>query len=99
MTNTRFSSDASDYGLCAGLKLLGWDFPKNAGLKELVEQAGLFPITVITALSQKQKQSLLEKELVLCQDLLDNAALVMKILHDQRKTEEVLKEARDLCGL
>ncbi len=99
VTNTRFSSDASDYGLCAGLKLLGWDFPKNAGLKELVEQAGLFPITVITALSQKQKQSLLEKELVLCQDLLDNAALVMKILHDQRKTEEVLKEARDLCGL
>jgi len=48
VTNTRFSSDATDYGLCAGLKLLGWDFPKNAGLKEMVEQSGFFPITVIT---------------------------------------------------
>lgn len=99
VTNTRFSSDASDYGLCAGLKLLGWDFPKNAGLKELVEQAGLFPITVMTALSQKQKQALLDKGLVLCRDLTENAALVSNILHDERKTDEVLKEARGLWGL
>jgi Holliday junction resolvase-like predicted endonuclease len=98
VTNTRFSSDATDYGLCAGLKLLGWDFPKNAGLKEMVEQAGFFPITVITALSQKQKQALMDKELVLCHDLIENENLVSVILHDRRKTDAVLKEARDLCG-
>jgi Holliday junction resolvase-like predicted endonuclease len=98
VTNTRFTEDASDYGLCAGLKLIGWDFPKQAGLKEMVEQANLFPITVITGLTRKQTQALMDKALVLCSDLLANESQVHSILNNKRLANAVLVEARDLCS-
>lgn len=98
VTNTRFTEDASDYGLCAGLKLIGWDFPKQAGLKEMVEQANLFPITVITGLTRKQTQALMDKELVLCRDLLANESQVHSIFNNKRIANAVLAEARDLCS-
>ncbi len=98
VTNTRFTEDASDYGLCAGLKLIGWDYPKQAGLKEMVEQANLFPITVITGLTRKETQALMDKALVLCRDLLADESQVHRILNNKRKANEVLAEARDLCS-
>jgi Holliday junction resolvase-like predicted endonuclease len=98
VTNTRFTEDASDYGLCAGLKLIGWDFPKQAGLKEMVEQANLFPITVITGLTRKQTQALMDKALVLCRDLLANESQVHSIFNNKRIANAVLVEARDLCS-
>lgn len=98
VTNTRFTSDAADYGLCAGLNLIGWDFPQHKGLKELVEQSGLFPITVLTGLTRKHKEFLLAENIILCRDLLDNKGLVNKIISDKRKADAVINEASDLCG-
>ena len=37
VTNTRFSTDASQYGTCAGLYLLSWDFPRKGSLKERID--------------------------------------------------------------
>ena len=37
ITNTRYSADAITYGNCAGLKMLGWNYPHEDGLKELIE--------------------------------------------------------------
>src|SRR5688572_31482810 len=45
VTNTRFSTDAIQYGTCAGLNLLGWDFPKKKSLKEQIDTLGLYPVT------------------------------------------------------
>ena len=47
VTNTRFSSDAIQYGTCAGLHLLGWDYPVNGSLKDQIDEAGLYPITCL----------------------------------------------------
>jgi hypothetical protein len=35
VTNTRFTGDAIQYGNCAGLKLIGWDYPAEGSLKDL----------------------------------------------------------------
>ncbi len=98
VTNTRFTSDAEDYGLCAGLKMIGWDFPAQAGLKERVEKTGLFPITVITGLTKKVKEQLFKENIVLCRDLIANEKMVKKIIENSKKAAEVLQEASDLCG-
>lgn len=55
VTNTRFTSDAIQYGKCVGLYLLSWDYPKNNGLKERIDRLGLYPITVCSLLTDREK--------------------------------------------
>jgi hypothetical protein len=97
ITNTRFSNDAEQYGNCAGLRLMGWDYPKKSSLKEMVEEAGLFPITVITGLNRKQKQQLLNQNIVLCRTLCRNPGLLSQLGLDQKKHNKVMEEINELC--
>jgi Holliday junction resolvase-like predicted endonuclease len=97
VTNTRFSSDAEEYGNCAGLRLIGWDFPRKGSLKEMIENSGLFPVTVITSLNVKQKQQLLEKNIVLCSDLCANPGLLAQLNLDQKNLAKVTDELNDIC--
>ncbi|PKP47090.1 MAG: ATP-binding protein [Bacteroidetes bacterium HGW-Bacteroidetes-11] len=69
VTNTRFSDDAAAYGKCAGLHLIGWDYPRRGSLKELVETTRLFPVTAISGLNKKHKQILIDNNYILCSDL------------------------------
>lgn len=98
VTNTRFTSDAIEYGTCAGLHMVSWDYPKNYSLKDMVEKAGLFPITVLTSLSHKQKQQLLDKKVILVRDLLAKKGLLSEIGLAGSKKEKVVNEMEELIG-
>src|SRR5690554_3727279 len=69
-TNTRFSSDAVDYSKCSGLNLIGWDYPQGNGMKDIIDREKIYPITVLTYLTQKQKQYLLNNGIVICRQIL-----------------------------
>ncbi|WP_432410115.1 ATPase [Rasiella sp. SM2506] len=69
VTNTRFTTDAITFGKCAGLYLLSWDYPENNGLKDRIDRLGLYPITASTLLTNREKQFLLSREIVLCRQL------------------------------
>lgn len=96
VTNTRFTEDALQYGRCAGLHMLSWDLPKNKSLKDMVEKANVYPITVLTGLNQKQKAFLLKKGLVLCGQLRENPAVLNQLGLSQSTLKSVLKELDDL---
>ncbi len=98
VTNTRFSGDAIVFGSCVGLKLVSWDYPENGGLKELIERAGLYPVTVLTSLSKAEKTGLLNKGIVLCSELFAHRELLAQLHVPEKKIDEVLAEAGDLCG-
>ncbi len=70
-TNARFSGDAIDYAACVGLQLIGWDYPRQGSLRELLDTLKLYPLTVLTELSHPQKKALLDLKLVLCRDILE----------------------------
>lgn len=84
VTNTHFTKDAVSYGLCAGLKLLGWDFPAKGSLRELIDKYDIHPITSLTTLTKHEKQQLLEKNIVLCSDLENHGELLEHIIHSER---------------
>jgi Holliday junction resolvase len=88
VTNTRFTEDAMNYGRCAGLNMLSWSIPRGKGLKDMVEKAGVYPVTVITSLNKKQKEYILSKDIVLCKQLREN----IKILHEVGFTDKSLKK-------
>lgn len=96
-TNTKFSADALQYGNCAGLTLLGWDYPSKNGLREQIDRLGLYPITCLTSITKAEKQRLLEKNIVLCKELVQNGKILETIGVKSGRSYTVVKEAEQLC--
>lgn len=97
VTNTRFTEDAILYGNCCGLYLLSWDYPKNDGLKDRIDRLGLYPITVSTLLTNREKQFLLSREVVLCRDLIGDAFYLDHLGVSHIRKEKILHEINQLC--
>jgi hypothetical protein len=97
VTNTRFSTDALQYGTCAGLNLLSWDYPANKGLREQIDLLGLYPITCLTSLTKAEKQRLLERKIVLCKEIYHNEKLLVSAGVKEARLYTVRKEAQQLC--
>ncbi len=96
VTNTRFTSDATQYGNCAGLKLISWDFPKTGNLRHMIDNAGFHPITSLQSLTKKEKAILLEKEIILCRQITDNEKIMVDIGLSSRRISRVIKEAKQI---
>lgn len=97
ITNTRFSTDAIKYALCMGLHLLSWDFPTGKGLKDIIDKAGLYPVTCLTTLSRHEKQKLLERAVVLCKTLVEHPVSLEVAGLSPARSALVMAEAQHLC--
>ncbi|MBS2097650.1 restriction endonuclease [Carboxylicivirga linearis] len=73
ITNTRFTEDAEKFGSDYGLNLLAWDYPAKASLKQWIEMENLHPITCLSSITRKEKTALLNKGIVMCNDLYKKA--------------------------
>lgn len=96
ITNTKFTSAAAKYAACVGVELLSWEYPKADNLFTKIERHRLYPITVLQNLSIGQKRSLLEEQIVVCQDLLKRPRVLEGLGLSARKLEALLFEARQL---
>jgi len=97
VTNTRFTNDAIQYGKCSGLYLLSWDYPLNDGLKDRIDRLGLYPITVFTQLTNREKQFLLSRDVVLCRQLWKDKFLLDHLGISAARKEKILSEIEQLC--
>jgi hypothetical protein len=96
--NTRFSSDSIEYSKCNKILLLGWDYPQGNGLKEIMEQEKIFPITVLENLTKKQKDQLKEQGIVTCKQLISNMAILKEFLLSKRKLINLEQELDDILN-
>jgi ATP cone domain len=99
VTNTRFTFDAISFGECTGLHLMSWDYPAGNSLKEFIDREHIFPITVLTKLTLREKHQLMEKGFVICRQLMENQDALEKIGMDIKKQHTVLREIRSLCRI
>lgn len=98
-TNTRFTTDAIQYGTCVGLGLASWDYPKGKGIKERIDKAGLHPLTALTTLTKSEKTKLLEKGIVLCKELYENHHFLEQIGVSSQRQKKILEDCEDLCSI
>lgn len=96
--NTRFSDDALQYANCAGLVLISWDYPAETGLKYWIDKTGLQPVTSLISLTKRDKQFLLEKEIVLCNQLEENKEVLKKMGMTDFQIRKILNEASNLTA-
>jgi hypothetical protein len=97
VTNTRFTRDAMVYGECVGLYLLSWDYPKKDSLKARIDRLGLYPITVSTLLSGREKQFLLSRDVVLCRQLMKDTFYLDHLGVSESRKKKILDEIAGLC--
>jgi hypothetical protein len=97
VTNTRFSTDAIQYAECSDIKLIGWQYPHEHGLERLVEDIGLYPITVLANLTEREKKKLFEYDIVLCIDILSDEYILTEVGVPASRQKLVLEQATSIC--
>ncbi len=73
VTNTKLTTDAISYANCKGMPVIAWNYPEKGNLQDLVEEPSMYPITLLNSLSEQEKRRLIEKNIVLCTDLLSKS--------------------------
>ena len=97
-TNTKITSDALAFALCVNMGVVSWSYPQNESLRDLIERHKLYPITLLTTLSDSQKQILLENHLVLINEITQNGNCLDLLGIQNDKKEQIVKEAKLISG-
>lgn len=97
ITNTKLTSDAIQYANCAGLTVIGWDYPEKGNLQDLILETGVHPLTFLSTLSQTEKNSLLEQGIVMCRELKNSPMALKSIGFSDDKIREVVNEVDQVC--
>ena len=96
VTNTKFTSSAIEYSKCTNVKLVGWNYPEKGNLQNMIEAAGLHPITCLTSLLSNEKQELLRQGVVLCKNIRSENVL-KNIGVPTERIAVIMKESDMLC--
>jgi hypothetical protein len=92
ITNTKFTDDAIKYGGCTGLKLLSWSYPPKENLRDIIDRYGLYPVTCLTTVTNREKMLLLEHNMLLCKQLRDNTSLLSDLHVSPQRIEKIMEE-------
>ncbi len=95
-TNTKFSSNAIKYAECKNIRLLGWRYPKEEGINNLIDGRKLYPLTILHKMDPVTKKKFSDAGIMMVKDLLDITPeeLSMKTGIHEKKIKELTFEAR-----
>jgi len=97
VTNTKFTSNALEYSECAGITLLGWNYPLGKGLADIIRETRVYPITILTTLSKGEKARLLQNGTTLCSMISKNPSTLERAGITGPKIQQVLSESAGVC--
>ena len=98
VTNTKFSTQAISYAMCKNIPLVGWNYPVKGNLQDLIEDAGLHPITCLSTISGLEKRSLISLGVILCKQALENPDIVQQSGIHKEKIKAMMEEIREIQG-
>lgn len=79
ITNTKFTHQAIDYAKCAGITLIGWNYPHTGNLYDRIVASGLYPVTTLTTLRKAEKRLLLDRNISTTELVRQNRQLLRDI--------------------
>lgn len=98
ITNTKFTTTAEKYGECMGLKMLSWDYPRRNNLHDTIQRLKIYPITVLQSLTMSQITTLIQKEVIVCEDLAKDPVALKHLNLSSKKQQAVLDEVEEVCN-
>ncbi len=95
VTNTKCTSDAIKYAGCVGLKILAWHYPRVENLEYFIETKKLYPISILSTITEKQRDTLFDSDIILTKELgsykMDSLAELISVR--QSRASKILNEA------
>jgi len=92
VTNTKFSESAIKYARCRNMKLIGWNYPEEGNLQDLIEEAHLHPITCLNTSTPSDEKLLMEAGIVLCKQARENPDILKQAGLSPEKIAKMLAE-------
>lgn len=92
VTNTKFSESAIKYAECRQMKLVGWNYPGQGNLQDLIEESHLHPITCLESISPSDEKLLMQAGIILCKQALNNPDIVLQSGISKEKFEKMRNE-------
>lgn len=99
VTNTKFTTEAIAYAECAGVELLGWDYPSGASLLTRMSRAKVYPITTLTNLTRSEKRLLIEQGTITVDEIIHERRRLDALRLPSDRVGAVLAEADGLLSL
>jgi hypothetical protein len=65
----------------------------------MIEKAKIYPITILSSLTKKEKQFLIDKNIIICRQLLQNYDLVTEMKLSHKKNIKLKKELHDILNI
>ncbi len=97
ITNTKFTTNATQYAECSGIHLVGWNYPHGAGLADLIRETGVYPVTILTTLSNAEKSRLLANGVTLCGMIARNPSSLEAAGVSGKKAAAAVSESAAVC--
>jgi len=99
VTNTRCTTDAIKYAECVGLKIVSWKYPEKESLEKMIEDRGLYPVTILSALRKNSLERLFRNDIILAKDIadMDEKTFMRRSGLDADIAKALKKEADALC--
>jgi len=92
-TNTKFTEKAIEYSSCQDLRLVGWNYPLSGNLHDIITQYRLQPITSLSLLSGKNKKELINRNILVCSDLMNDTKVLEDIGIKKAQIQRIISEA------
>jgi hypothetical protein len=96
ITNTKFTITAEKYSECVGIKLLSWDYPRKDNLHDRIQRAHIYPITVLQTLNRQQIARLIERDVIVTNDIIQKPHMLRGLNLSQERQTAVLNEVTSL---
>lgn len=96
VTNTKFTKTAIGYAMCAGVGMIGWNYPVRGNLHDLIVQYKMHPITSLTSLTADEKKYLIGRGFVLCSTVMDKLSILQEGGFSQKRIDAIIEEIRAL---
>ncbi len=75
---------------------MGWDYPKDNSLKDMIEREKIIPVTILKHLNKNEKQQLMENGIVTCAQLMNEPDRLNQMGLSKKKKRFVKKELEEI---
>lgn len=98
ITNSRFSHDSLQYGLCKGMGMLSWNTPRERPLPAWIDEKKFYPITILQSLKKFHLEAFGRAEILLLEDLtrFSFTELSKAVQLPKKQMEPIWTEARQV---
>lgn len=72
VSNGNISRRSRKWGVCKGMRIIGWHYPEKNNLAQMVDKSALYPITALDNISRRELDAFSDHGLMLCREVADS---------------------------